>query len=203
MPTLVLYSMRISAEQMLVKCPRCGAWPMALVGKEHHRLAFKCPTCRAVNFYTVGADGSLIPVPRQSAEAGRGLSEANSQKKPGIVGLAIIRDSWIRFPCIGVGCGDGPKRTSGLARLAKGLSGPVVPGALAVTGCQPAGDIVIGCRGFVSRSAAGMTKGKLNPSAFSTGGFLLCSEVAHRNCAIVGFLPSERDYLRRGELQCA
>jgi hypothetical protein len=53
--------MTVSAEKMLVKCLKCGAWPMVLVGKEHDHFAFQCPKCRAVSFYTVGADGNLIP----------------------------------------------------------------------------------------------------------------------------------------------
>jgi len=50
-----------------VKCTQCGAWPMALAEDEAvgttSRLTFRCPKCRALEIYTVGVAGLLIPAP--------------------------------------------------------------------------------------------------------------------------------------------
>jgi endogenous inhibitor of DNA gyrase (YacG/DUF329 family) len=57
----------LSPEQVLVKCPQCGAWPMSLAPQESAasfgRLTFKCPKCQAQAVYTVGVAGLLIPAP--------------------------------------------------------------------------------------------------------------------------------------------
>jgi hypothetical protein len=55
----------LSPEQVLVKCSQCGAWPMSLAPDEGWapagRLTFRCPKCRALEIYTVGVGGQLIP----------------------------------------------------------------------------------------------------------------------------------------------
>jgi hypothetical protein len=52
-------------EQMLVTCSQCNAWPMSLApngsGAPIGWPTFKCPKCRAVEVYTVGVGGRLIP----------------------------------------------------------------------------------------------------------------------------------------------
>jgi hypothetical protein len=56
---------QLSPEQVLVKCSQCGAWPMSLAPDEGWaavgRLTFRCSRCRALEVYTVGFGGQLIP----------------------------------------------------------------------------------------------------------------------------------------------
>jgi hypothetical protein len=60
----------LSPEQILVKCPQCGAWPMSLAPPQNdpaafgfNRLSFKCPKCRRLEVYRVGVGGTLISAP--------------------------------------------------------------------------------------------------------------------------------------------
>ncbi len=52
-------------EQVLVKCPQCGAWPMSLGPRDEMapsgQLTFRCPKCRRLETYRVGVAGGLIP----------------------------------------------------------------------------------------------------------------------------------------------
>ena len=57
-------NMRLSPEQVLVNCPQCGTWPMSLAPPQNdsasfgfNRLSFKCPKCRRLEVYRVGAVG--------------------------------------------------------------------------------------------------------------------------------------------------
>jgi hypothetical protein len=52
-------------EQVLVKCPQCGAWPMSLAPHEsaaalYNRLAFKCPKCQTREVHTVSVGGRSV-----------------------------------------------------------------------------------------------------------------------------------------------
>jgi Zn finger protein HypA/HybF involved in hydrogenase expression len=55
----------LTPEQLLVKCPQCGAWPMAVVRNEGfpsmERRIFRCPKCNSRAAYSVGVAGTLIP----------------------------------------------------------------------------------------------------------------------------------------------
>ena len=57
----------LSPEQVLVKCPQCGAWPMSLAPQDDrapfgvNRLSFKCSKCRRLEVYRVGVAGTLLP----------------------------------------------------------------------------------------------------------------------------------------------
>jgi hypothetical protein len=57
----------LSPEQVLVKCPQCGAWPMSLAPQDHAfsfgLLSFKCTKCRRLEVYRVGVGGMLISAP--------------------------------------------------------------------------------------------------------------------------------------------
>ena len=57
----------LSPEQVLVKCPQCGAWPMSLAPQDDvasfGQLAFKCTKCRRLEVFRVGVGGTLISAP--------------------------------------------------------------------------------------------------------------------------------------------
>lgn len=63
-------SVNLSPDQLLVKCPSCGAWPMSIVtsegGLSYGRATFRCAKCRAQEAHTVGIAGLLIPAPAGS-----------------------------------------------------------------------------------------------------------------------------------------
>jgi hypothetical protein len=53
----------LSPEQVLVKCPQCGAWPMSRAPQDDRApfglLSFKCTKCRCLEVYRVGVGGTL------------------------------------------------------------------------------------------------------------------------------------------------
>jgi hypothetical protein len=55
-----------SPEQVLVKCPQCGTWPMSLAPQDDvaafGQLSFKCPKCRRLEVYRLGVAGGLVPI---------------------------------------------------------------------------------------------------------------------------------------------
>ena len=57
--------MRLSPDQLLVKCPQCGGWPMSLTertgGSSWGRFTFRCPKCHEKQVFKVGLGGWLIP----------------------------------------------------------------------------------------------------------------------------------------------
>jgi transposase-like protein len=60
-------TMKVAPHDILVKCPQCEAWPMALAPNEGienpNKVTFRCPKCHAQFVYTVGVAGSLILAP--------------------------------------------------------------------------------------------------------------------------------------------
>jgi DNA-directed RNA polymerase subunit RPC12/RpoP len=59
----------LSPEQVLVKCPQCGAWPMSLAPRDDvatfGQLTFKCMKCRRLEVYRIGVGGTLISAPAE------------------------------------------------------------------------------------------------------------------------------------------
>ncbi len=60
-------NMKILPDDSLMKCPRCGAWPMSNATKAseapYGRITFRCAKCHAQPVYTVGVAGRLILAP--------------------------------------------------------------------------------------------------------------------------------------------
>jgi hypothetical protein len=63
-------NMRLSPDQLLVKCSQCGAWPMSLTertgGSSWGRFTFRCTKCHAQQVFKVGVGGWLIPATARS-----------------------------------------------------------------------------------------------------------------------------------------
>jgi uncharacterized C2H2 Zn-finger protein len=56
---------KIDDAEILMKCPQCESWPMAVVSRDRSsasdRISFRCPNCHALAVYSVGVAGRLIP----------------------------------------------------------------------------------------------------------------------------------------------
>ena len=62
----------IESDSLLVKCPRCGAWPMAAslpkTSAARQEVRFRCPECRCQEEGYLRATGNVHALHRAQAE---------------------------------------------------------------------------------------------------------------------------------------
>jgi transposase-like protein len=65
----------IETESLLVKCPRCGAWPMAASlpkpGSSRQEIRFRCPECRYQDTGSLQGAGNVHQLEEHRAQAQR------------------------------------------------------------------------------------------------------------------------------------
>lgn len=64
----------IETDSLLVKCPRCGAWPMAAslpkTGAARQEIRFRCPECHCQETgHLLAAGNNVHTLPQQRTQA--------------------------------------------------------------------------------------------------------------------------------------